>query len=144
MPTVPEAITTSSGVILDPPNVASAPQDDASHPSEGALAPLTAAIAPPDVPPTSSEDLQPTQLSGTPITTHEVCRVLRHARQFSAPGIDCIPVAFYKKLLHIVLPYLLVLYNSSMCLGHLLTPWRHSLIIPIPKHSTHGYKVDNM
>lgn len=90
-------------------------------------------LEPPHEPHLSSST-QPTH----PITALEIHWALQRTRPFAAPGSDKIPAALYIKLFKVILPYLLVIFNALITLSHLPGPWKHSIVVSVPKCSMHG------
>lgn len=83
------------------------------------------------------------QLDFPDITSLEVTEVVRNGYHCGAPGIDNVPLLVIHNLLHVLMPFLLILFNSCLQLSALPTDWKLAKVIPVPKKFQHDQKLCN-
>lgn len=97
-------------------------------------------------PPASDADLSdiddyhyPTELPMPEITPWEIERAILKATPFNAPGPKGVPNAAWKHSLPTLLPWLVVLFNACLRLGHCPQVFRHSITVAIRKPGKPDY-----
>lgn len=94
--------------------------------------------------PSTQQDSPPVLHLPTPpelfhsITALEVHWALQRKRPYASPGPDGISAALYSRLIIVVHPYLLVIFNASITLPHLPSFWKHNTLVLVPKSMLYG------
>lgn len=78
------------------------------------------------------------------IVEGEIIDVVRHGYHRGAPGIDNVPLLVIHHLLHLLMPFLLVLFNSCLRMSKLPSSWKVAKVIPVPKTFHHCQKLGNL
>ena len=78
------------------------------------------------------------------INESEVKDAINRAKNGKCPGIDGIPVEFYKKYKELLVPYMTKLFNNCMITGEFPWSWRKSLIKLIPKNEDLDFSFNNI
>ena len=78
------------------------------------------------------------------ISTSEIAEAIAQAKNGKCPGVDGIPIEFYKKYSGLLLPYLTKLFNNCMVSGVFPESWGKGIIKLIPKKEDAELSFNNL
>ena len=68
------------------------------------------------------------------VESYQVCKKLQTVHSFKAAGPDNISPRILKEYAHVLAESITIIFNTSLASGVVLSIWKESNIVPIPKH----------